>query len=402
MSYNYDQGLGFSENTGYWPMPDARSGIIRIIDDNDQPHVLILDSRDGLIYDISMRDGPTGSTVKRHYTDRVAIDDTEGYDIEPEVEFKEDTGEYERFVVEHNASRFYVRPDDESKRNADGRDSLGYLDGIKFTSEVYVDGEPNTATASAKRIPNNGEIVYDKVVEGNRIYSKFKGSRSGFSLIKRQQEYIVKDINYNFQSRELHEGDCQEAISNIINRSTRSNPLIDRMTKVGIGLTGYTDNTLTTPATITRSLTSGADGGNNTAIKLSGGYAKLFEVSNEVGYTDERLLFLWIKSDFVINTATLLTPNYTYVPVYGVGAYVESDPGTINDYRLYIAKISVSGDFDLYINATSEISIFDARLCKVDSSIYNTNGTPYLGDVITYMYKDGNNNTFNNICPTIY
>ena len=169
MGINFEHGIDFSEFTGRWPMPETCGGIVRLLDENNQPHVLVLDYSDGHFYDITLRDGPEGSNIINGFMDKLSVDGTGGYDIEPEVRFKSDIGEYEKFVIEHDSSRFYVRPDKETNRDKTGFDSNGYLTGTEFTAEIYVDGEPSAFTSSSENIPRNGEIFYENKVEGSRL-----------------------------------------------------------------------------------------------------------------------------------------------------------------------------------------------------------------------------------------
>lgn len=179
VGFNYEQGVGFSEYTGYWPMPEMGTGVLKIVDDNDYPRVLVLDHSTGKWYDVSLRDGPTGYNLSVSYKDKVSIDGTGGYDIEPSVKLKDHTGEYEKFITEHLSSRFYLRPIKEENRDKAGYDSLGYPSGIKFNAKVYIDGEPVNFTAETKDLNKTGEIVYDKKLEGRRLKTEFSADKSG-------------------------------------------------------------------------------------------------------------------------------------------------------------------------------------------------------------------------------
>ena len=368
LGISYDHGIDFSEYTGQLPMPETSSGTIKIIDENNNIHILVLNYSDGCFYDIAMRDGPEGSLIINELKDKVEADGTGGYDIEPEVSFKEDTGEYERFVLEHDISNIYVRPLHETDRNTTGHDINGYLSDTEFTTEIYVDGEPFTYTAKSKKIPLGGEIVYDKKVEGNRIKTTFKSNKSGFRLVGRQQEYIVKDINYNPDIRVLNEGLCQQAISDIYRRITRNNPTLEKVTNFTI------DGTVTTGPDL-----------NSSAVSVSSGTV-LFNIPTVSSLT-QFIILVWIKKENIEPTA--------FFSIDTDDINITSTEYEINDFVLYYSVINInleSSGKAFLINSDAEI--FDFRLIKNTTSLT-------IDDITEYMYKDGDGNSFDNICPFV-
>lgn len=371
LGIKYDQGIDFTEYTGYWPMPETCGGVVKILDNNNNVRILVLDFRDGRFYDIAMREGPGGSYVTNEFKDKVETDGTGGFDIEPEIRFKEDTGEYEKFLVEHDTSRFYVRPYDERNRDVIGYDSNGYPQGIEFTAEIYADGVPDISTASAKKIPVTGEIVYDKKVEGHRLQTVFKANKSGFKLVGRQQDYIVKDINETPDIRVLNEGLCQQVLSNVYRRITRSNPLIEKITKYTIG--GV--------------LTTGPDN-NDTAVLITES-VPLFTLPSITSTTDY-YVFVWIKKTTLNGDALFSTPDAdlnVIVSEYEINGYVLC-------YGEWQLDSGFSGEL-LTINIDEITSLFDFRLVKKST-------VATIDDVLEYMYKDGSKNNFDNICPVVF
>lgn len=72
-----DQGVGFSETSGYgWPTPEVGIGPQSIIDDNGLARSLVLDAVTGHFYDISCRLGPDNSGIERVRKDREGISKT--------------------------------------------------------------------------------------------------------------------------------------------------------------------------------------------------------------------------------------------------------------------------------------------------------------------------------------
>ena len=232
-----EQGIGFSENTGEFPMPEARTGVIKVLDDNEQPHVVVLDFKNGTFYDITTRNGPKGSGLVEVFKDKVGIningyqtDDTNGYDIPCEVAFKEDKGELEKYFIEHLETNVYVRPDDEDNRDEIGFDDKGFLTGIQFEIEAYVDGEPDTYVAKAEDIGLKGNVVYDRKVEGHRVQTRFRSTKGAFSIVGRQIDYIAKDKPSKVEDRIMTEGDYQEVlVPDVFWFSRGTNPFSNRV-----------------------------------------------------------------------------------------------------------------------------------------------------------------------------
>lgn len=227
MAINREQGYGFTQVSGSFPMPEARTGTLTIIDSNNQPRHLVLDYQDGVFYEISTRDGPSGTGLTRVWKDKVSKAGSGGVDIAPSVTFREDTGEFERYRIRFLNGDYYVRPYDEDNRNESGYDSNGYLTDTEFQSVAYVDGEPTTVSARAEDIENNNSFVYDRVVEGRRIQSTFSSNKSSMQLLSRQHDFIVKDIeNTQTTKRVTTEGIHQSDINNPLFWITRGNNLL--------------------------------------------------------------------------------------------------------------------------------------------------------------------------------
>lgn len=358
MGMNYEQGIGFSENTGAWPMPEARTGVIKITDENDYQHVLVLDYTDGKFYNISMREGPTNSGLVEHFKDKVDVDGTGGTDISPEVTFKEDTGEYEKYTTEHLGSRYYVRPGKETNRNGSGYDSNGYMTGTEFSSYIYVDGEPTTETAYAEDISKAGEIVYDRKVEGRRLQSKFTSNRSDFQLVARQQTYITKDINYDYENRVTTEGDHQENLSSPLLWISRwENPTIDIIG--GSGITGDA------------SYQTGPDERSNSAFSISSAIS-----TPSVTSTDAKTLFMWVSGG---------GSGVASVAVGGNSITMTNYSSSGNWYCNYASGITHSGQISITPSGT--IGVFDIRLMSGDKS-----------SDLSYYFGDVTRNGADNVC----
>ncbi|MFH1616320.1 MAG: hypothetical protein ABIG61_14690 [Planctomycetota bacterium] len=195
LGFTKEQGIGFSEVTGdSWPMPEARTGVLNMVDSNKYPHLLVIDHRDGMFYDVATVDGPEDSGLTKYYKDKVATDGTGGTDIEPSVEWPEDSGSDENMIMRSRLSYLYTRPTTEDNRGATGYTASGYPSGLEITKKTYVDGERTDETAKAEAItlPKH-RIKYDKKVEGTRIFNIISANKSDWSIVGRRDEYVSSD-----------------------------------------------------------------------------------------------------------------------------------------------------------------------------------------------------------------
>ncbi len=188
------QGVGFSENTGGWPMPETGMGPIFYHDDNNQPHLVVQDSIDGYEYDILQRDGPENSNITKKWKDRVAVNGTGGIDVPVSVKFPADVGTFEYFWLRHGVSHIFARSANELKyRGAEGYDSTGFPIGLNFVVKYYVDGERVTAERQVKNIPITGDITTDEHVEGHRIQLELTANMGAHAIVGRLSKYITTD-----------------------------------------------------------------------------------------------------------------------------------------------------------------------------------------------------------------
>lgn len=199
-SYRYGvypdvQGVGFIENTGSeWLKPASKTGGMEVFDDEGQEHTLVLDLNDGYFYDITTRDGPSGSGIVKAARDKVLKDGTGGTQIISSIWFSEDRGSTEDLFIRGKIFHVYVRPEKESNRNESGYNSTnGLPTGIEFDLYAYEDGEPLTANATAEVIPYTGDIAFDKEVEAHRVQLRVSSSQGQHILTGIQADYVAED-----------------------------------------------------------------------------------------------------------------------------------------------------------------------------------------------------------------
>ena len=337
LGFNMKQGIGFNENTGEWPKVDINGGAIKITDDNNNNRVIVLDSDDGLFYDITYGQHDNEDYI---FTDKTDMDGN-GYDISPEVTFKEDRGEYEKFTIENLSNRIYIRPHDEKKRGNVGFDERGFIENTEFTSMIYADGEPFKESAKTEQI-NGEEILYDRKVEGKRLQTKFISNKSSISVVGRQQEYLVKDVKYKPETRVTLEGNNQELLqTGLLTWLTRSNKLTtDKISKEKILLGDVIAIT-------------GTDNKNKSAFKTT-------------------------DIEIISNSGSFVMFWSTNEPPGGFLQFGED----VGGWKLYYSETMTDIEIPL------EYEVFDFR-------IYNEIKTPQL----SYYFDDVKQNNADNVCP---
>jgi PKD repeat protein len=213
--FTTDQGLGFSECSGdSWPTPEARCGVLSIYDDSFYPHLLVLDCKDGMLYDIATFDGPDGSGLTKVWKDKVGTDNTGGTEIIPEVLYGEDIGGEEDFFLRALQNYFYTRPIKEENRDVTGFDDNGYPDGLSIDVSMLADGEPETVKVSATDIVLPKHMIsFDKKAEGNRLQAKITANMSGFRIMGRAQHYVSQDTPADPTEMLMNHDNYQEEFS---------------------------------------------------------------------------------------------------------------------------------------------------------------------------------------------
>lgn len=230
--FNREQGLGPHERSGSsWVFPEANTGIVKIIDSINQPHTLVLDNSSGKFFDITTRDGPSNTSLSKVWKDGVDTDGTGGTDVVPSVTFGEDMGTIERFFIEHKESHIYVRPTTEANRDQSGYDSNGFPTGLEIDLSIFKDGEQSDASSTVSDIPFDGDIMFDKKVEGHRLYLVASANKGDHTIIGREQNYAIRDRSAAPQKRTSTNDDYQQEFycpkiwvgwfrSNVVNRVT--------------------------------------------------------------------------------------------------------------------------------------------------------------------------------------
>lgn len=341
-----EQGIGFSENTGdEWVFPETGDGPLLIYDDNDQPHMLVLDNNDGFWYDMATRRGP-GTT--KAWKDKESTDGSGGTAVVPLVRFGEDTGTYEHYWIRHALSHIYIRPIDENDRNETGYDERGLPTGLELDLEIFVDGEPSTARRKTRNIPVTGDVHFDDVAEGNRLALQVTANMGAHMITGRKQDYIVSDRPTG--DGVMTEGDYQDSYSLPVMWFSRGQLALNRAT-------GATVDPLAVSAA------TGVDGRSDSAMQF------IDEINLGAVSLSGGALLLWHK-----NIASVKIGNSTIA----LTAHDVSGAWTLS----YASGITASGDVVITPSGTG--CLFDGP------RIYNN---AVLTDAIGYYFDDITDNS---------
>ncbi len=339
-----EHGVGPFEILGAdWPFPEARTGTIRVLDSNDQPHLLVLNNKDGFLYDISTRDGPPGTGLTRVWKDGADINGVGGTDILPAVLFPEDRGGFEHYFLEHKESHAYVRPYDEV---------VGLPAGIEFSVDVFTDGEPTNAAATTSDVPLDGDIGFDKLIEAHRLQMKFSANKSEHLIVGRQQYYVAKDRAAAPDKRVSTESDYEAEFAL---------PLLWIWTIGGIPA----DRALEAALSLTVIGSTGPDGDTGSGISFT--TAQTFPSLTMTGAGE---LILWFKGTLAVTI--------------GVTPITLTNQGTFSGWTLASSSgITASGD--LVVTPTGTVELFDMRAFN----------TAISSGAQAYYFNDVSNNNGN-------
>ena len=228
-----ENGNGFSKNTGAdWVLPEAESGSLLIYDEDGLYHGLVFDAKDGVCYEISMRDGPDGMDTKDYYEDKCSNSSENGTAIAPLIMFREDEGEQPHHSIELVSAHVFTQP---------FIPASGYISGTTFDVIHYKDGQQSHESTSSAKVEDvavpDYEIISDRTLrEAKRVQTQVTASQSKHLITGRINYYIAKDIPNDPTSNQTEERDHQLALaSNLDIWITRGNNLLyDRIGKTAI------------------------------------------------------------------------------------------------------------------------------------------------------------------------
>lgn len=340
-----------------WLRPEVCIGGLRVIDANKNTRQVVFDTKDGMVYQISTRSGPSGSGIDKSFQDK---DDGAGggAEISGALWLKGHTGTTEQEFIRHVESRFFFRPYDQQNRSANAHDADGYRSGTQISIFMYGDGAQNDYYADTQNITKNGDITIQNGPhdEWHANQIKIVSNRSEVVLIGSLHRYASKDKAANPALRSSSESAYQAtlAIHKVAWFSRSSRLYQNRVTQELIE---------GSPVAVT-----GPDGKARSAFRLSA--EKAF---SSVNLSSGALLF-WHTAPIAVRIGTT---DVSINTVAVVGSWTLS----------YASSVTANGA--LYITPATSTDMFDIRVYS--GSIDSGAQQYYLNDVS----KNGGAN----VCP---
>jgi PKD repeat protein len=242
-----EQGCGFYEMpVTDMPMPEGGGGgVLSIFDTNNQPRGIVLDAATGKWYEVTTRDGPSGTSLVKSWKNK------SDEEFDRIVRFREDRGTDEKDLERLVESHLYLRPDKETNRSQTGYDANGYPIGMEFDLAFFKDGEPTNANAIVTDIPYSGDIKIDRKLEGNRIQMQITSNRGAHFILNRLCRYVSSKRAAAPESRISNEMTFQELLAQaifwmsycdgiLINRITGAELTLDVVAMTGVTGLGNT------------------------------------------------------------------------------------------------------------------------------------------------------------------
>lgn len=234
LTKNARQGIGFSIVDGDYPEPECQ---FNIVDSNGYSKTIVLDVTDDVFFDITPI--TTNAIISENdYKDKF---DFSSGNIETEIIFKTDKAESEDYIMEHYKSSFYIdspfSPLPETQQTYDYEDPdrtftvTTYGEKLYWSSGYYPLIDKAFQYKQITGLHKLNSVVYNKAVEGNRMYTSIVGNTGFYRLYGRRQEYIAKDINYYRIADDIGHYDYQENVSDVSMWFTSKSllPLYDRV-----------------------------------------------------------------------------------------------------------------------------------------------------------------------------
>jgi PKD repeat protein len=343
-----DQGIGmYRIPVADMPMPEARVGVLSIVDSDGVARGLVLDASTGLWYDVSTRE------VNGEAIEWMGIG---GANLVRSIRFGEDKSKKENEKLRFGEGHLGILPIKEENRNESGYDENGFPDGMEAELKAYVDGEPTTPFAQIRAIPFDGELLVrgdlktDKKIEAQRIQWELVTNRGAHSITQRQISYILTRKSSVPALRTMVESTYQRELASILLWPAWINGVL-RDRRTGAAITGA-EAAVQSP---------GLDSRTGSALK--------FSTTISLGTCDPGSLFFWLHGSPVeINI--------------GIGVYEPVVHGTVlsaGEWTLYYVNAIESGGLISIVPTAGEVEMFDFRAYQTELSTVSR--TYYFDDV---------------------
>lgn len=382
-------GLGWSYYGGAdWLWPSAYNDSLNIFNDRDELITIVWDARDGLGYRVGELDV---------WTDKTS--DYAGTEIAGDILFKEDIGETENYMIPPLEEHVFLRPEDEESRNTSGHDDAGYRDNFSVSLHRYEDGNLSQETTSARYIPLEGDITYDKDNESHRKQLRFTTTASEWKLVGKRSYYVAKDKRQLPSRTLLSEQSWQEHMAEpALWLSRGSNLVLNRA--VGEDVSGSYFGTATGP-----------DGISGSAMDFTGSQGLTYALPSDL--TGDFTLMMWFTGGVSATLMSLSTGSGSMV-ISGGNLSFGGNGGAITwDGTAWGLFVVVREGYYMYlyqndellntfllgsiINYGGTVSIMSSQTGQIeDVRIYERS----LGArMLDYYYRDVINNSGNSFLP---
>lgn len=208
---NASQGYGPSEFSGSnWPFPSPGINGRECVDENNQVHQVIFDWHSGTFREIGMVNGPDGSDLTKKFTD----DDYLGveHEISGSEEFAEITAEREHYLIEHQSTSIYMRPENEANKSQSGYDANGFRSAQQIDIDLIMDGD-TASPLSTTDIPASAEVEFDKRKEMHRGRIKVSYAASEIITTGIDSYFVAKDRAATLTQRTMSENSYQDEMA---------------------------------------------------------------------------------------------------------------------------------------------------------------------------------------------
>jgi hypothetical protein len=130
-----------------------------------------------------------------------------------EIHHKADTAvQGEHVAIRHVEHHNYFKPYDRTKQNTDGYDDKGFPENMRVDQQVHTDEEPTVYAAETKRIPKDGDIVFQQPIEARSIQLRSRvwcapwwhvGVNADLETVDKQQRPSLREMTEEGYQSEL-------------------------------------------------------------------------------------------------------------------------------------------------------------------------------------------------------
>ena len=194
MAVEAQHGFGFSELNGTkWNYIELNSRPMLISDTKGNKFTILFDTNLGYPHRLSTRklsDTGASSEIELNFKDNEDVGGGNGTEITWKGLLREHVAPEEQWTLRDEESYWYLRPHNESNKDASGYDEYGFRDEQKLTFKVFVDGN-TTAISQAITVDPKATIYQPYRIEDRRIQIEISGTASELILTGMRSRYDV-------------------------------------------------------------------------------------------------------------------------------------------------------------------------------------------------------------------